>query len=371
LLGYDKALCAEVLAAFTHEVQRSLRHRAKKMLRLRSMSEAHTGGVTFIQRFDSALRLNVHFHSLFLDGVFVRDEDGELEFHELDEPSPEQVADVAARTARRVIKLLERAGKSLDSELSDEEVDDFVQRQPALASLYAAAARGVDLSGERAGQPTMRLIQQDSVRNKEPHAIVGGINIHAAVAFDARDKPRMERMCRYLARPPIAQHRLTRRPDGSLRYEMKKAWRDGTHAILLQPLDLIARLCAMIPPPRFNMIRFHGVFAPNAKLRAEVVPQKEPRKLATHSAAELGDAEQTHLFEDEQAKPKRHPWAWLLKKVFLVDVTECPECGGRMKWLEVCTERRDIHRVLSAHGLAPRAPPQVGWTPLGQLRFSF
>jgi len=371
LLGYDKALCAQVLAAFTQEVQRSLRHRAKKMLDLSSMSEAHTGGVTFIQRFDSALRLNVHFHSLFLDGVFVRDEAGALEFHELDEPSPEQVAEVAERTAKRVIKLLEMAGKHLDSELHDDETDEFVMRQPALASLYAAAARGVDLSGDRAGQPTMRFIQQDNVAKKEPHAVVGGINIHAAVGFDARDKPRMERMCRYLARPPIAQHRLTRRPDGSLRYDMKKAWRDGTHAIVLQPLDLIARLCAMIPPPRFNMIRFHGLFAPNAKLRSEVVPQKEQRKLAEHSAGELGDAEQTHFFEDEPAKPKRRPWAWLLKKVFLVDVTECPDCGGRMKWLEVCTERRDIHRVLSASGLAPRAPPEVGWAPLGQLRFSF
>ena len=289
----------------------------------------------------------------------------------LDEPCPEQVADVAGRTAKRVIQLLEGAGRSLDSELSDDETDEFVMRQPALASLYAAAAHGVDLSGDRAGQPTMRLIQRDSVQKGEPHAVVGGINLHAAVAFDARDKPRMERMCRYLARPPIAQHRLTRRWDDTIQYTMKKSWRDGTRAIVLQPLDLIARLCAMIPPPRFNMIRFHGVFAPNAKLRSGVVPKKEPRHLAEHSPAELGDAEQTHLFGHEPQKPKRNPWAWLLKKVFRVDVTECPNCGGHMKWLEVCTERRDIHRVLSAHGLAPRAPPSVGGVPLGQLRFSF
>jgi hypothetical protein len=306
-----------------------------------------------------------------LDGVFVRDDDGELEFHELDEPSPEQVAEAAARTAARVIKLLEKAGRSLDSEFHNDEGEEFALRQPALASLYAAAARGMDLSGDRAGQPTLRLIEQDSARKKEPHAVVVGINLHAAVAFDARDKPRMERMCRYLARPPIAQERLTRRTDGSLQYTMKKAWRDGTHAIVLQPLDLIARLCAMIPPPRFNMIRFHGVFAPNAKLRSEVVPKKEPRRLAEHSAEELAEAEQTHLFGDEPLKPKRNPWAWLLKKVFLVDVSECPDCGGRMKWLEVCTDKRDIHRVLAAHGLAPRAPPSVGWVPFGQLRFSF
>jgi len=57
---------------------------------------------------------------LFLDGVFVRDEDGALDFHELDEPSPEQVADVAGRTAKRVIKLLEKASKSLDPAFQDE-----------------------------------------------------------------------------------------------------------------------------------------------------------------------------------------------------------------------------------------------------------
>jgi hypothetical protein len=119
------------------------------------------------------------------------------------------------------------------------------------------------------------------------------------------------------------------------------------------------------------MIRFHGVFAPNAKVRAEVVPQKQQRNLAEHSAAELADAEQTHFFDDEPQKPKRHAWAWLLKKVFLVDVTICADCGGRMKWLEVCTEKRDIHRVLSAHGLAPRAPSEMGWVQLGQMRFSF
>jgi Putative transposase len=85
---------------------------------------------------------------------------------------------------------------------------------------------------------------------------------------------------------------------------MKKAWRDGTHATVLQPLDLIARLWAMIPPPRLNMIRSHGVFAPNAKLRSEVAPKKEVRELAEHSAGELDTAEQTGPFGDEPLESK-------------------------------------------------------------------
>ncbi len=61
----------------------------------------------------------MHFHSLSLDGVYVELDDGSFEFHELPEPSPEQVADVARRTAKRVTILLDEVGKSLDTEMAD------------------------------------------------------------------------------------------------------------------------------------------------------------------------------------------------------------------------------------------------------------
>ena len=69
LLGNDRRRCAAVMSAFTGAVPRSLRHRAKARLGLPSVDDAHVGAVTFIQRSDSAFRLNVHAHSLFLDGV--------------------------------------------------------------------------------------------------------------------------------------------------------------------------------------------------------------------------------------------------------------------------------------------------------------
>jgi hypothetical protein len=328
------------------------------------------GGITLIQRFDSALRLYVHFHSLFLDGVYLERHDGSLEFVEFAEPSPKQVADIARRTARRIAAALDKAGWGLDAEMQGD-IADPAPDQLALAQCYAAAARGVDLAGDRAGHSSLRLIEQDAVQKREPVAVVAGVNVHAATAVDGRDRKRLERLCRYLARPPIAQDRLELLAYGWIQYTLKNAWRDGTRAIVLDPMGFIARLCAMIPPPRLNMIRFHGVFGPNAKLRSEVVPKKAPRKLAQHSAFDLGEAEQTHLFDDQPEEPKPHCWAWLLKKVFRVDVTVCPDCGGHMKWLDVCTDKRDIHRVLSAHGLAPRAPPQQRWVPLGQLSFSF
>src|SRR5690606_33686713 len=164
-------------------------------------------------------------------------------------------------------------------------------------------------------------------------------------AVDGRDRKRLERLCRYLARPPIAQDRLELLADGRVHYTLKKAWRDGTRAIVLEPHGLIARLCAMIPPPRFNMIRFHGLFAPAAKRRAQVVPQKECLSLTDASPAELPRARQMDLFGRDELAPRRRPWAHLLRHVFLVDVTVCPDCGGRMKWLELATETRDILRI--------------------------
>jgi hypothetical protein len=148
---------------------------------------------------------------------------------------------------------------------------------------------------------------------------------HAAI------RKRLERLCRYIARPPLAQERLEEHGDGRLRYRFKRAWRNGTYAVVLEPLDLVARLVALIPPPRFHMLRDHGVLAAHAKARAEVVPGRaasaasEPVQLGlgfeAASASEPSAASEPASTSD---RPSRHPWAWLLARVFAVDVMVCP-----------------------------------------------
>jgi hypothetical protein len=68
--------------------------------------------------------------------------------------------------------------------------------------------------------------------------------LHAKIAVHGNDRARRERLWRYMARPPIAAEPLSRVAYGCVRYEMKKAWRDGTRTVLLEPLDLIARVVA-------------------------------------------------------------------------------------------------------------------------------
>ena len=74
---------------------------------------------------------------------------------------------------------------------------------------------------------------------------------------------------RAIARPAISIERLALTCQGNVRYTLTTPYRDGTTHIILEPLDFIARLAALIPKPRVNLTRF-GVFAPNSRLRSQV-----------------------------------------------------------------------------------------------------
>ena len=260
-----------------------------------------------------------------------------------------------------------------------DEPDRFAQDEPALAACYAAAAQGVSVAGDRAGQPTLRLMvscdppqQTPAGLPDEPVAEVGGVNLHAKVVMDGRDRQRVERMVRYIIRPTLSEQRLQRLEDGRVQLTLKSTWRDGTRAFVFEPFDLIARLLAALPPPRFHMLRYHGVLAPHSKLRSAVTPQppesEDPMKAPASS-------DQKELFQPacdgNQALPYRKPWAWLLKHVFLKDVSHCPRCGGPMRWVEVATSQAAIERLMAEHGEAPRPASRRAPVPPEQLGFKF
>lgn len=94
----------------------------------------------------------------------------------------------------------------------------------------------------------------------------------------------MEHICRYIARPAVAEERLSINSSGEVVYRFKKPWSDGTTAIKLTPLELMERLAGLVPRPKVHLTRFHGVLAPHYKYRSEVVPQtKDPLQPDTAS----------------------------------------------------------------------------------------
>jgi hypothetical protein len=154
--------------------------------------------VTFIQRADSSLRLNVHFHCLVLDGVYVRDPEGQLHFHALSRPTPEEVAQVARWTHEAIARVLARHGRSLDD--FDDAVDGLADEQPALASCYGAAVRDHQLLAASPGEQTRKLVHPVRELDSPDEALaeVGGVNIHVGPVIDGRDRKRLERLCRYM-----------------------------------------------------------------------------------------------------------------------------------------------------------------------------
>jgi hypothetical protein len=95
-----------------------------------------------------------------------------------------------------------------------------------------------------------------------------GFSLHAGIGLEADQREKLERLARYVSRPPVLIERLALTAPGQVRYRLKTPYRDGTTHIMLEPMDFIARLAALVPPPRKHLTRYHGVFAPHAALHA-------------------------------------------------------------------------------------------------------
>jgi len=90
------------------------------------------------------------------------------------------------------------------------------------------------------------------------------LRLHAKVRIQATYREGLERLCRYVTRPPIKVERLSLAPDGKVSYALRRRWRNGTSAIAFEPLDFLARLAALVPRPRAHLLTCHGVLAPAA-----------------------------------------------------------------------------------------------------------
>jgi hypothetical protein len=166
-----------------------------------------------------------------------------------------------------------------------------------------------------------------------------GFSLHAGVATRAIERSKLERLCRYIARPAVSTRRLSMTRNGRVRYELKTPWRNGMTHVIFEPLDFISRLVSLVPKPRVNLTRFHGVFAPNSKYRVTVTPAKRGKRKKLHSADE---ADQTPA-----EKRASMTWAQRLKRVFNIDIEICSECGGDFKIIASIEDPVVIQKILA------------------------
>ena len=284
-------------------------------------AQAHTGAVTLIQRFGSAANLNIHLHCLVLDGVY-RLTDGVPVFQPIPAPSTEQLQTVLSRVVQRVLKSLTRKGALIEEQglpyLADPDAD------PALAPLHTAACTYRIALGPRAGQKVLTWkdpsLRSASPEVPQPQGCVSaqGFSLHADTQCGPQQRQKLERLCRYITRPALGHKRLRRTPAGEVVLQLKTPYRDGTTHLVMTPLEFLQRLAALVPRPRLHLIRFHGVLAPNASLRSQIVPGEAETRHQPTSQIETGDL-------STAVPPRaRMSWAQLLKRVFAIDLTTCP-----------------------------------------------
>ncbi|MEZ5962476.1 MAG: transposase [Planctomycetota bacterium] len=346
--------------------------------RTRGIVNAKAGTVVSVQRFDSALRLNIHFHSLWPDGTFTCAlRQPEATFHPARQITNQDLEGLVQKIRRRVLCYLRKTGKLTDLDTADHDVQD-----PSLFdTLRAAAIQGKAALGTRAGRIDPRLGQGSHVATDFTRgrlcANLDGFSLHAAVRVDGCNRDRLERLCRYALRPAIVHERLSLTPSGKVLYAFKRPWRDGSTHVVLDPLTLLERLAALIPAPRRKLVTHHGVFAPAFPLRHTVVPpppepdtqalveQPDPHRACAHPASASApvplSTSGTAKAPPNKARPKPRPrylWADLLRRTYLVDVRTCPTCKGRRRLLAFITERESIVRILRHLGL-PTEPPVV------------
>src|SRR5262245_16948531 len=358
-LAWNHGLCRAVLRVYTR-VLVSLYARGA---RGRGVRGGRTGSVTVLQRAGGALNANLHFHTLVLDGVFSEAPGGALAFHPARGPSDAEVTAALATIRHRVQRLLVRHGLEPADDARGP-ADRLADESPVLAGIVGASVQGRVALGARAGARVRRLgdaRDTPTVTSRGPRqAHLEGFDLHANVWVGANDRAGLERLCRYVLRPPFAQERLRLRADGRVALELKTAWHDGTRELVFEPLEFLERLAEMTPRPEANLLICHGLLAPRARWRERVVAYGRVASEPTASAASLAAGP-----DDPGVKSTPRAWTWaaLMHRAFAIDVLACPNCGGRLRLIATLHDPVVIRKIL-AHlamsGPSPGpAPPEL------------
>jgi len=312
-----------------------------------------SGSVTFIQRFGSALNLNLHFHVIGLEGVYLdrTDQERKPRFLQSEPPTDTDITEVIQKISRRVIRTLRRLGyleAGTETPVATG-YDPLQDHEPPLARTMAASVQQRIAGGERAGQPVRRIGAGFGAEGEAPRltgprcASVNGFSLHAHTAIPAHRRDQLEQLIRYTARGAVSLERLQEDANGDLVYTFTHPWSDGTTGIRLSPLELLEKLAALIPLPHVHLVRYGGCLAPHSHLRSSVIPT--PRQQGV-------DAEET---------PRGTPywtWARLLGRVFDLEMATCPWCHqGTLRLIAVITQGEVIRTILRRLKRSADPPP--------------
>ena len=201
LFAREPKALSRCLAVIIRAIETDLIKRAG----LNRASGAKGGSVTLIQRFGSAVNLNIHTHLLVLDGVYTTDEAANLRFHTVKTPTQKQLDALLGRIIQRLIRILERDGWLVVD--AQQPWLDLHDTSP-LDNLNAASIRYTIALGPGKGNRTLTIHNPALIRHDQPIKTLtsdqNGFSLNAAVACQSYQRDSLERLCRYVSRPAIS-----------------------------------------------------------------------------------------------------------------------------------------------------------------------
>ncbi len=359
-LARDAKLLGSAERIFVEEIFRATARRAG----LRRIRDGRYGAVTAVQRFGSALNLNVHFHTLALDGVYLPNgAGGAVRFRRLRAPTQDELGRALDRVRRRIGRMLVKEGMVLGEENGGEEPSAFDVMQAA------SIREWIGLSGEPRKVPYLGGSDDAVSISTSPNLCVAadGWSLHATVRIRAGDRAGLEKLCRYLLRPAFAGERLEWLSDGRVSYEFRKPRMDGATHLVLRPVEFIEKLAALVAPPRSHLVRYHGVLAARSRVRSEIAPRRGEDSLRDRAGCGREDPPAgARLSGGRRRRQSRTDWATLMRRSFGMDVLACPKCGARMRVIACVTKRSAVRAILESLGMADdaaglgpaRSPPE-------------
>jgi hypothetical protein len=355
-LAVDRALLGKLLGIFLRTVFAWQRQRGRAL----GIRDGQTGSVSFVQRFGGALNLNPHVHSLLPDGLFVpgAQSSGTLAFVPLPEPTQ---ADIEALT----FKIAHRLTAAVEKLCADDDQTEAVLERTA-AALRQALATALEPPLPKLGRDLLGLDPQ--AMSSPLCARIAGFSLHAARVVHAHNRDALESLCRYGLRAPLSQERLTLREDGRVVYHLRRPWPNssGANCLVLQPIEFLRRLAALVPAPYANLVRYHGVFAGRSRWhdRLPVPPSKptgdvdapqlqpEPENRPEPTRGQSPGVATTTPADSQPDSPSRTrhrrtlPWAQLLRRVFFLDALTCPRCDTAMVVLALISDLHLVQKIL-------------------------
>jgi len=248
------------------------------------------------------------------------------------------------------------------------ETDDV---DPSLVPLHSASCTYRIALGPRAGQKVLTLKTaepQDWSIPSDRCVSHSGFSLHVNTYCAPTNRGKLKKLCRYdaqrstsvaIGRKPIAtitrlalvNERVKINHDGNVVLKLKSVYRDGTTHLVMAPLEFMQKLAALIPQPRLNLTRYRDVLAPNEKLRSQIILR--PPEDSTDE-----DVKDTEAMACTGIRKQYMPWARLLKRVFDIDIEQCPHCDGQLKIIAAVEDPAIIVKILKHLGLPTRAPPR-------------